>query len=112
MRTIRLIAAVLLVITGVWHTVLFLKAPGDPNNFPLLIFGIIYALTGILLFTPKMLWVYLGVIFPLIGITTASIKIGVKNFDSTMTILILIDIVVIICCAYLVLRKRITKQPS
>ncbi len=109
MKTIRFLAAILLVITGVWHIFLFLKNTGDPNGIPLLIFGILYALTGILLFTPKILWVYVGLILPIIGMIAASVKIGVKNFDPTMWVLILIDVIVIVCCAYLILvRKKST----
>ncbi|MBN1791025.1 MAG: hypothetical protein JW830_11050 [Bacteroidales bacterium] len=109
MKTIRFLAAILLVITGVWHVTLFFKATSDPNSIPLLIFGILYGLIGVFLFTPKMLWVYLGLIFPLIGMTMASIQMGVKNFDLTMKVLILIDVIVIICCVYLILvRKKST----
>jgi len=107
MKTIRFLAAILLVITGVWHVALFFKATSDPNSIPLLIFGILYALTGILLFTPKTLWVFVGLILPMIGMIAASVKIGVKNFDSTMWVLILIDVMVIVCCAYLIqVRKK------
>ena len=108
MKTIRFLAAILLVITGVWHVALFFKDASDPNNIPLLVFGIIYALIGIFLFTPKKLWVYLGLLLPLIGMTTAIVKLGVKNFDLTMWVLILIDVVVIICCTYLLLVKQKT----
>jgi len=109
MKTIRFLAATLLVITGVWHATLFFKAPSDPNSIPLLVFGVIYALIGIFLFTPKKLWIYLGLIVPLIGMITATVKLGIKNFDLTMWVLILIDVVVIICCVYLLLaRKKVT----
>lgn len=106
MKTIRFLAAILLVITGVWHIALFFKASGDLDSLPLLIFGIIYVLIGIFLFTPKKLWVYLGLILPLIGMTMAIVKLGLKNFDLTMWVLILIDVAVIICCGYLILRRK------
>jgi hypothetical protein len=106
MKTIRFLAAGLLVITGVWHLTLFFKAVDDPASLPLLVFGVIYALIGILLFTPKKLWVYLGLAFPLIGMTTAAIKLGIKSFDTTMWILILIDVAVVGCCVYLILNRK------
>jgi len=106
MKTIRFLAAVLLVITGIWHVALFYRAPGDPNGLPLLIFGILYGLIGLFMFTPKIIWVYLGLIVPLIGMTMAFVKIGMKNFDLTMRALMLIDIVVIVCCAYLILTRK------
>lgn len=106
MKTIRYLAGILLVITGVWHVALFLQAPGEAGNLPLLIFGILYGLTGVLLFTPGKLWIYLGLAFPLIGMTSAIIKLGIKSFDTTMWILILIDVAVIVCCAYLILKRN------
>jgi|WetSurSiteA1Bulk_404760.scaffolds.fasta_scaffold00479_8 hypothetical protein len=106
MKTIRFLAAILLVVTGVWHIALFFKASDDPDSLPLLIFGVAYALTGLLLFTRRKLWVYLGLIIPLTGMVAAIIKIGYVNFDLTMKVLILIDIVVIACCAYLLLTRK------
>jgi len=105
MKKIRFLAATLLVITGVWHITLFLKATDDPASLPLLVFGVIYTLTGLLLFTPNKLWVYLGLAFPLIGMISAAIKLGINSFDITMWTLISIDIVVVVCCAYLLLVK-------
>ena len=105
MKKIRFLAAALLVITGAWHLALFFKAIDDPASLPLLVFGVAYALTGILLFTPKKIWIYLGLAFPLIGMTSAAIELGIDTFDATMWALISIDVVVIVCCAYLLLAK-------
>jgi hypothetical protein len=49
--------------------------------------------------------VYLGLIFPIIGIIAVLVKIGIDNLTYTMILLLLIDIVVIICCAYLILNR-------
>jgi hypothetical protein len=108
MKTIRFFAALLLVITGVWHSSLFFKAMNDPDSLPLLIFGILYALIGVMMFTPKVLWVYLGMILPIIGMILAFVKIGMKNFDLTMKSLMLIDLVVIFCCVYVLLTRKKT----
>ena len=116
MKTIRLLAGILLVITGVLHITIYIVAPSAPGSLGMLVFGIIYAIMGLLLFTPKIYVVYLGLILPLIGMITATIKFGFsavisftayKNVTSMFTLL-LIDVVVIICCAYLVLNRKKT----
>jgi hypothetical protein len=113
MKTIRLLAAILLVITGVLHITIYIVAPSAPGSIGMLAFGIIYAITGLLLFTQKMYTIYLGLILPLIGMITAIIKFGFpavisftayKNVTSMFTLL-LIDVIVIICCAYLIVKR-------
>ena len=106
MKAIRLFVALLLVATGVLHLVLYVKAPSEPASLGMLVFGIIYAATGLLLFTKKMLAVYAGLSFPLIGMTSAIIKFGIKDLVSMMTLLLLIDVIAIGCCAYLILNRR------
>jgi hypothetical protein len=103
MKTSRLTAAILLVITGIIHVVLFAKNPDDPAMTGMLVFGIIYGITGLLLFTAKKYPVYMGLIFPIIGLTLALIKFGMPELVSIETLLHLIDIVVAICCAVLII---------
>ena len=105
MKTIRLLAGTLLVITGVLHIILYIKAPNDPGIIGMLVFGIIYGVTGLLLFTQKMYPIFLGLILPLIGMTMAIIKFGFPVLISMMALLLLIDLIVIICCVYLVLNR-------
>jgi len=105
MKTIRRIAGILLVITGVLHITGYLKAPDDPANIGMLIFGIIYAIIGILLFTSKKYPLYLGLIFPIIGGTIYVTKFGFPAMISLMGLLLLIDIIVIISCGYLLLKS-------
>ena len=106
MKTIRYLAALLLVITGVLHIVDYATAPNDPGSLGILAFGIIYGVTGLLLFASKQYAMYLGIIFPVIGITIVVIKYGVMDLGYMMTLMLLIDIVVIVCCAYLILSKK------
>jgi hypothetical protein len=94
------------VITGVVHIIMYSKAPDDPGMIGMLDFGIIYGLTGLLLFTQKKYPVYLGLIFPLIGFALALIKFGFPVLISMMTVLYLIDVIVIICCALLILSRK------
>ena len=106
MKTIRLIAGILLVISGVLHVVMYIKTQDDPGSIGTLIFGIIYATTGLLLFTRQKYPVYLAVIFPLIGMTIALIKFGFPVLTSLMALLVLIDILVIIGCGYILLKRE------
>jgi hypothetical protein len=106
MKTLRLIAAILLLITGVLHVIVYIQAPNDPGSIGFLVFAIIYAITGLLLFTKKMYPVYLGTFLPLIGMTISLIKFGFPGLVSMMALLLLIDIIVIISCVYLWLKGK------
>ena len=106
MKTIRLIAGLLLVISGVLHIVMYLKTQNDPGSIGTLIFGIIYATTGLLLFSKQKYPVYLAVIFPLTGMTISLIKFGFPDLTSLMALLVLIDILVISGCGYILLTRK------
>jgi uncharacterized membrane protein HdeD (DUF308 family) len=110
MKNIRYVAAMLLIISGVLHIVMYFKTPHDPGIMGVLIFGIIYAAIGLLLFMPNIYALYLGLLFPIIGIVTALVKIGIDNLGYLMILLLLIDIVVIICCAYLLINRARVKS--
>jgi uncharacterized membrane protein HdeD (DUF308 family) len=108
MKPIRLLAGILLLITGILHVVLYIKDPNVSGSIGLLIFGIIYAVIGILLFNRKIYPLYLGLIIPLIGMTLSIIKFGIPDLISLLALFKLIGIIVIICCGYLLLiRKKI-----
>ncbi len=74
MKNIRYVAALLLIISGVIHIVLYFKTPDDPGIMGVLAFGIIYAAIGLLLLMPNMYAVYLGLIFPIIGIIAVLVR--------------------------------------
>ena len=104
MKQIRILAGILLLITGVLHVVLYLKDPDVPGSIGLLVFGIIYAMIGILLFNKKTYPLYLGLIIPLIGMTLSIIKFGIPELVSLLALFKLIGLIVIIVCGYLLLR--------
>jgi hypothetical protein len=110
MKNIRYVAAMLLLISGVLHIVLYSKTPHDPGILGALVFGIIYAAIGLLLFMPNTYAVYLGLIFPIVGLIAAFVKVGIHNFGYIMVLLLLIDIVVIICCAHLLINHTKIKS--
>jgi len=110
MKNIRYVAAMLLIISGVLHIVLYSRTPHDPGIMGVLVFGIVYAAIGLLLFMPNRYALYLGLIFPIIGLIAALVKMGIDNLDYMMILLLLIDIVVIICCAYLLIYRTRVKS--
>jgi len=105
MKQIRILAGILLLITGVLHVVLYIQDPDVPGSIGLLIFGIVYAGIGILLFNRKKYPLYLGLIIPLIGMTLSIIKFGIPELISLLALFKLIGLIVIICCGYLLLRR-------
>ena len=106
MKTIRYIAALLMLISGIWHTIGYFMAPADWGILSLVV-GILYVIIGLLLFTPKIIGVYLGLI-PIIPPIAAFFVPDVKLDFATSTLL-LIDLIVFICCVYLLLKRTKAK---
>ncbi len=106
MKTIRYFAALLMLVSGVWHVVLYFKAP-DVWGITALVFGILYLIIGLLLLRPKMIGVYLGLI-PVIPLISAPFIVKPEDLDMTTTSILLIDLVVFVCCVYLILNRKKT----
>ena len=106
MKTLRLIAAILLIVTFPLHIIVYAKSPDVAGMIGFVVFGIIYGTIGALLFTKKKYPVYLGLIFPIIGFIIANVKFGFPDLVSLDAVMNLIDIIVIICCAVLILNWR------
>lgn len=109
MKTIRYLAAFLMLATGVMHILPMFKVPADPNALPMLGFAIAYLTTGILLILNKKISSVLGIVFPLIGLLLGFFKIGLKNWDAMLAIMFVIDAVVIVCCIALLMDRNKTK---
>jgi uncharacterized membrane protein HdeD (DUF308 family) len=106
MKTIRYLAAGLLLLTGVLHILPIFKTPSEPNSIPMLAFGIIYFTIGVLLIMKIKFDSLLGVIFPLIGLGIGFFVVGIKNWNAMLTFMFVIDAVIVICCLILLLRKN------
>jgi uncharacterized membrane protein HdeD (DUF308 family) len=106
MKTIRYLAAGLLLLTGILHILPIIKTPSDPNSMPMLVFGIVYFAIGVLLIMKIRFDSLLGVIFPLIGLGTGFFVVGIKNWNTMLTLLFIIDAVVVICCLLLLMSKN------
>jgi uncharacterized membrane protein HdeD (DUF308 family) len=109
MKTIRYFAALLLLVTGVMHLLPMFKVPRDPNALPMLAFGIAYFATGVLLILNKKFSQVLGIVFPLIGLGIGFFVVGLKNWNTMLTIMFIIDAVVVICCILLLLNRNKVK---
>jgi hypothetical protein len=109
MKAVRYIAALLMLISGIWHVVLYFKVP-EYHLLLMVVFGTIYVVTSLLLFVTRKIGIYFGLIFPLSAIVgTALQESDLKSLDSTAKILLLIAVVVFVCCAYLIVaRKKVT----
>jgi len=106
MKPIRYLAAGLLILTGVLHILPMFKTPSDPNSIPMLVFGIAYLTIGILLIMKIRFDSLLGIIVPLIGLGIGFFVIGIKNWNTMLTLMFIIDAVVVICCFILLLNKN------
>ena len=106
MKTIRLLAGILLIINGVLHIVLYLQTSNNDGSIGILAFGIIYIITGLLLFNKKRYPIYLGIIIPIIGMSLSLIKFGVPELISLSALFKVIGLIVIICCAIIVFNKK------
>ena len=106
MKTIRLLAACLLLFTGVLHIIPMIKTPSDPNALPMLVFGIVYFAVGVLLFLKIKYSAYLGILFPLVGLAVGFFVVGIKNWTAMLTFMFAIDLVVVICCILLFPNRK------
>lgn len=106
MKSIRYFAAVLMLITGVMHILPVFTTPEDPNALPMLGFGIVYFAIGVLLILNKKIAEILGIVVPLIGLAIGFFKMGVKNWDTILTIMFMIDAVVVVCCIFLMMNRN------
>jgi hypothetical protein len=102
MKTIRFIAGSFLLLNGILHIIEYLNS----NNIGILVFGIIYIITGALLFNKKAYPVYLGLIVPIIGMSLSLIKFGIPELISLSALFKLIGLIVVICCAYILIKRK------
>jgi uncharacterized membrane protein HdeD (DUF308 family) len=112
MKTIRYFAALLMLITGVLHILPMFRAPRDPNALPMLAFGIVYFAIGVLLILNKKYSQVLGIVFPIIGLGVGFFVVGLKNWNTMLSIMFIIDAVVVICCVVMLLNRNKDKATS
>jgi len=108
MRTIRLLAGILLLISGILHIVGYFQAPDSPGSIPVLSFGVIYMIVGALLFNRQKYPVYLAIIVPVIGMILSLIKFGIPELISLSALFKVLEIVAVVCCIVLLIKSKKT----
>ncbi|HAQ38767.1 MAG TPA: hypothetical protein DCX89_00510 [Saprospirales bacterium] len=106
MNSLRPLAASLILLSGILHVFLYFKGPGDPGSTAMLVVGLIYVITGLLIFTGKKYALYLGIAIPLIGMTLSFVKFGMPEILSFSALFKLLGTVAVICCGIVLFRKR------
>lgn len=104
MKTIRQISGLLLIVNGMLHVFEYVNL--SDSSIGILVFGIIYLITGILLFNKKLYPLYLGVFIPLIGMTLSLIKFGIPELLSLSALFKLFGIIVVFCCVYILFNYK------
>jgi uncharacterized membrane protein (DUF2068 family) len=102
-KGIRLLAASLVMLGGIIHLAAIAFTTGMQMAI-MALFGVLYVVIGAGLFMGRRLFSYLGVVIPLVGTFIAGYAYAV-NPDTTILPLIAIDVIVILCCCYLILHK-------
>jgi hypothetical protein len=105
MKKIRQMAGILILLSGVLHVYLYIKAPGDPGGIGVLVVGLMYVITGLFLFNGKMYPLYLGIAVPLIGMTLSFIKFGVPEIFSLWALFKLLGAAAVVCCCIVLFNK-------
>jgi uncharacterized membrane protein (DUF2068 family) len=104
-KWIRLLAASLLMFTGVVHLAMSVSALESMTGQGAALFGVLYVILAIGLFAGRRFFNYLGAV-----ITTVGLIVGIYTYVAmTPELLILplaaIDVIIIVCCCYLILHK-------
>ena len=102
MKTFRFFAGVFLLVNGILHIIEYLNT----DSIGILVFGIVYIIIGALLFNKKKYPVYLGLIAPIIGMSLSLIKFGVPDLVTLSALFKLLGLIVVICCAYILMRRK------
>ena len=108
MKTIRLLAGILLLISGILHIVAYFQAADSPRSIPVLSFGVIYMIVGFLLFNRKRYPIYVAIIVPLIGMTLSLIKFGIPELISLSSLFKVLEIIAVVCCIVLLFQSQKT----
>jgi len=105
MKTIRILAEVLLLVTGVLHVIQLLLAKMEPATIVTVIFGVAYLVIAFFLFRAGRIVLWFGAIVPLVGLSLA--VVGMFTAPTLLGgLFITIDVVIIGCCVYLLMKGK------
>ena len=103
---LRFSVAILFLISAIFHLAVGLSLYATETSASTIdiVFGIIYVFIGVGFFAGKRLFIYLGLIFSLIdGIGGTVAHITSRSINPLIAAVI--DVVIILCCSYLLLNK-------
>jgi hypothetical protein len=110
MKTVRDVASVSMLVAGVLHLLSVNRSLNDPVDVIMLVFGITYIVTAALLYLNLKYVLILGIVIPFLGLGTGISIIGPEHVSPVMGIMGLMDVIVIACCIFLLLKTK--KQQS
>jgi hypothetical protein len=104
MKTIRTLAAGLLLLTGALHLISVVLAKFEATSIITIVFGVAYLAIGSFLFREGRMILWFGAIVPVVGLLLA---VAGMFISPTLLggIFIAIDVVIIFCCFILLFRK-------
>ena len=105
-KGLRLLAASLLVFTGVVHLVMAALAAGSVMAPGSALFGVLYVVLGIGLFSGRRLFNYLGAVITVVGLMVGTYAYVAISPEPVIPPLAVIDIIIILCCCYLIIHKK------
>jgi hypothetical protein len=112
MKTLRILAALLLLVSGALHFAEYYNKSDVPGSIGILAFGIVYIIIGAVLFNRKFYPVYLGIFIPLIGMTLSIIKFGIPELLSISALFKAMEVIAIIFCSIILISTQITKTKT
>ena len=104
-KGLRLLAAALLIFTGIVHLAMAALAADSMLAAGSALFGVLYVILGFGLFANRRLFSYLGLVITLVGLS-----VGIYTYVGMQPELIIlplaaVDVIIILCCLYLSLHK-------
>jgi len=104
-KGLRLLAASLLIFTGIIHLAMAAIAADSPMALGSALFGALYLVLGICLFTSKRIFYYLGAVVTVVGLMVGIYAYVAVSPEPVILPLAVIDVIIISCCLYLSLNK-------
>jgi uncharacterized membrane protein (DUF2068 family) len=104
-KWLRLLAASLLMFTGVIHLAMAALTAEMVMAAGSAMFGVLYFVLGIGLFAGRRLFSYLGVVITLLGLSVGIYTYIAMTPEPIILPLAVIDVIIILCCSYLIIHQ-------
>lgn len=102
-----MVTALLLIFTGILHVITALFAVNQTFPIAIMTFGGFYSIIGLMLLFRNRLAPILGIVFPLLGLLSGILVMGISNWTTMLYFLFAFDIVVI--AGNLILTRKKTE---